>query len=237
MPTLALKHFFNQNTYWPTTVVFDTASASGYEASLSTYNWSHTTTTRPNRYMVVGVSIFATGTVSSVTYGGQALTFLRSDTNGVYRSELWYMKKPLTGTNTVEVTLSASLTSIANAQTYYNAAQTGNPDANNGANGTNTPASASITTVADLDTVVGNLAAATASGVISAVQQNPRTSNAGALGTGASDDFGDVTPAGSKTLSWTGMGVTDSWAVSLLALKPATGAGVVIQNLAFMMVG
>lgn len=237
MPAISLKHFFNQNTFWPTTVVFDAASSSAYQPALSTYNWSHTTTTRPNRYIVVGVSIFATGSVSSVTYGSNSLSFVRSDTNGVYRSELWALKNPAAGTDTVTVTLSASLTSIANAQTYYNAAQTGNPDANNGANGTNTPASASITTVADLDTVVGNLAAQSASGVLSAVQQNPRTTNAGALGTGASDDFGDVTPAGAKTLSWTGMAALDSWGVSLLALKPATGVGTVIQNLLFMGAG
>lgn len=237
MPQVSLAHFFMQDTFWPTTVVFDAASASGYEASLSTYNWSHTTTTRPNRYLVVGVSIFATGTVTSITYGSDSLSFVRSDTNGVYRSEIWVLKKPTTGTNTVTVNLSASLTSIANAQTYYNASQTGNPDANNGANGTNTPAAASITTVANLDTVVGNLAAQTASGVTSAVLQNPRTENNGALGTGFSDDFGDVSPAGSKTLTWNGLGALDSWAISLIALKPSTGTGTVIQNLAFMMVG
>ncbi len=202
-----------------TTVVFDAASTSAYESALSTYNWNHTVANSLNRILIVGVSVFANGSVSSITYAGTAMTFLRSDTNGIYRSELWYLYAPATGTNSVAVTLSASLTSIANAQSYYNAHQKA-LDANNGANGTNTPASGSITTVTAYDTVVGNLAAQTASGITSASGQYSRTSSAGALGTGASDDFGDVVTPGSKTFTWNGLGVTDSWAVSLVALKP-----------------
>lgn len=201
------------------TIVFDSAVSSGYEASLSTYNFNITIASQANRTLVVGVAIFAAGTVTGITAGGVAMTFVRSDTNGVYRSELWRLFAPATGVVNVVVTLSTSLTSIANAQSYYNTDQTA-LDANNGGNGTNNPASASVTTVANYCTVVGNLATAKASGVTSASGQTSRTINQGALGTNASDDFGDVVPAGSKTLTWNGIGVVDSWAVSLISLRP-----------------
>lgn len=206
-----------------TSVVFDNAVTSAYEASLSTYNFNITVANQPNRILVVGVSIFAAGTVTGITAGGTAMAFVRSDTNGIYRSELWRLFAPATGVVNVVVTLSASLTSIANAQAYYNTDQTA-LDANNGGNGTNNPASASITTVLANSTVVGNLAAQTASGVTSAAGQYQRTTSNGALGTGASADFGDVIPAGSKTFTWNGIGAVDSWAISLLSLRtPQTG--------------
>lgn len=207
-----------------TTVVFDAASASGYEAALNTYNWSHTTTTQANRTLLVFVAVFASGTVSSVTYNSVNLTFVNADSNGVYRIECWRLFAPATGANSVVVTLSGSLTSIASAQTYYNSDQSA-LDASTTNNGTNTPASKALMTVADLCTVVGGLAAQTASGVTSATTQNNRTANQGALGTHRSDDFGDVTPAGSKTFTWNNLGALDSWAISLVSLRPPQVVG------------
>lgn len=202
-----------------TIVTFDSASSSGYEPALNTYSWSHTVGSNSNRILVVGVGIFGVGQVSSVKYNGVDLTFLRSDVTGIYRSELWYIVGPPVGTFTVQVTLNTSLTSIANAQSYYNVDQVNPIDAQNGAVGTNTPASASVTPVADKDMVVGNLVAQTASGVTSAGGQNSRTTNNGALGTDDSDDKGIVTPAAPTTLTWNGLGALDAWAVSLVALK------------------
>lgn len=200
-------------------VAFDAASSSGYEASLSTYNWTHTIANNPNRILVVLVGIFATGSVTGITFNSLPLTFVRSDTSGVYRSEAWILFNPPVGAFSVAVTLSASLTSIANAQSYYYVNQ-GAISANNGSNGTGATASASVTTIRNNATVVGGLATAAASGVTSDTNQISRTINAGALGTAAGDDKGDVSPAGSATLQWTGLGVTDAWAVSLVALDP-----------------
>lgn len=234
MPFAAFKSFFLRNSSWLTTVVFDAASTSTYEAALSTYNWSHTITANANRTLIVNVSIFASGTVTSIDVSGQAMTFVRADTNGVYRNEAWRLFAPASGSVTITVNLSASVTSIANAQSYYNSHQT-LLDGNNGANGTNTPATASITTVAPTCTVVGGLATKTASGVVLDPILNERTNSSGALGTGASADFGDVTPAGSQTIDWTGMGVADSWAISLVSLKvPSTVVGRVKAMLTLM---
>lgn len=207
-----------------TTITFDFASSSGYEPSLSTYSWNHTVINKNNRILVVGVGIFAVGSVTSVKFNGVDLTFLRADTGSIYRSELWYLIAPAVGTYQVTVTLNASLTSIANAQSYYSVDQSNPIDAHNGNNGTNSPASASVVSIVDKDMVIGNLVAQTASGIVSAGGQNSRTTNNGALGTDASDDKGIVTPPGSTTLSWTGMGALDAWAVSLVALTPIGGS-------------
>src|SRR5437588_483235 len=81
-------------------VYFDNFSTSNYEASLSTYNFTHVIGTNANRLLIVGVSTFAAGTVTSITYGGVGLTKLRADVNGVYNSELWYLINPTSGSAT-----------------------------------------------------------------------------------------------------------------------------------------
>lgn len=237
----SIKHFFLQNSSWATTVIFDSASTSGYEASLSTYNWSHTVTANSNRVLVVQVAIFASGSVSSITFGAQNFVNLAPATvaNGIYRTETWYLIAPTAGTGTITVNLSASLTSIANAESYYNAHQTTPLETQATNTGTGATASVAITTITNLDTVLANLVTPTASGVISQVGQNPRTSANGALGSCLSDDYGDVTPAGAYTIGWTGLGALDTWAASIVAIKvPATAViRAKIQNLLFMGVG
>jgi len=212
-------------------VYFDNASNSTYQAALSTYNWTHVVGTNNNRFIIVGVSVFAAGSVSSITVGALSLTFLRSDTNGVYRSELWYGVAPATGSNTVTVNLSGSLTSIAGATSYWNVDQSAPIDANNGANGTNTPASGSVTTVTANDRVFGNLAAQTTSGISDQIGQANRYVNQGALGTGAGAEKGTIVTAGSTTLQWNGLGALDSWAVSFAGIKASGGNTTTTQTI------
>lgn len=205
-------------------IAFDAASSSGYEASLSTYNWSHTCTGN-NRILFVGVSIFAAGSVTSITYNGVNLTFIRSDVNGVYKSELWYLVAPATGSNSIVVTLDASLTSIASAVSYTGVHQTSPIEANAGANGTGAAdASVDVTTVADADWVVDNVS--TQDGAITVGTGNTsRANNSGALGSGAMGDTnGPKSPAGAVTMSWTDIAALQSWAISATAIRPDSAA-------------
>jgi hypothetical protein len=204
-------------------VYFDGGSTSTYEAALSTYNWTHVIGTNNNRLLVVGVAIFASGTVSSITLGGQSLSFLRSDVNGVYRSELWYLVAPASGVGTITVTLSGSLTSIAGAASWWNVDQFVPFSASGGANGTNTPASIAITPTTITNRVFGVLAAQTASGLTDQIHQAPHYASTGALGSGLGSELGIILTAVSTTLQWNGLGATDSWAVSAVAIQPNTG--------------
>src|SRR5882757_5028668 len=100
-------------------VYFDNSSSSAYQPAVSTYNWAHVVGTNSNRAIFVGVSIFASGTVSSITVGGLSLSFVRADSNGLYRTEIWKGVAPSTGSQTITVNLSTSLTSIAEAASYW----------------------------------------------------------------------------------------------------------------------
>lgn len=205
-------------------VYFDNSSTSTYEAALSTYSWNHTVGTNSNRLLTVGVSIFATGSVTGITYGGVALTKLRSDDTGVYRSEIWYLIAPASGTASVAVTLSASLTSIAGAASWWNVDQTNPFSANAGGTGTNTPASAAVTPGSTLNRVFGNLAAQTATGITDQIRQAPHYNSAGALGTQIGAELGVILTAASTTIQWNGLGAIDSWAVSVAAIQPPQAA-------------
>lgn len=208
-------------------VVFDTASSSKYEASLSTYSWTHNVFNASNRVLVVSVSIFVTGSVSSITYNGVNLTqnVASTVTNGIYRSEQWYLIAPATGSNTVTVNLSSSLTSIANAASYYNVHQTTPIEATSTNTGTGNPASATVTTIANNSAVMANLVTPTSSGVKAGGSgQNSRDVNAGALGTSALDDKRPINPAGATTITWNGIGLTDTWAASVISLQVPAAA-------------
>ena len=82
---------------------------------VNSISWSHTVSGN-NRLLIVGVSIRNGGgqTVldpDGVTYGAQSLTKIGAIDNGTnVRVEMWYLVAPLTGTDTVTVTLAASAT-------------------------------------------------------------------------------------------------------------------------------
>lgn len=201
-------------------VYFDNSSTSSYEAALSTFNWNHTVGMNANRVLTVGVSIFATGSVTAVDYGGVALTKVRHDDTGVYRSEIWRLIAPASGTAAITVTLNASLTSIAGAASWWNVDQTTPVSAQGGATGTNTPASAAVTPGSVTNRVFGNLATKTASGITDQIHQAPHYTAAGALGTQIGSELGIILTAASTTIQWDGIGAIDGWAVSVIALQP-----------------
>lgn len=199
-------------------IAFDAASSSGYEAALSSYNWNHTCT-GTNRGLLVNISIFVSGTVTALTYNGVAMTLVRSDTNGVYRNEIWRLENPASGTNSIAVTLSGSLTSIGSAVSYSGVDQTNMIEANAGANGSNSTPTQSVTTLTDNAWVTSGLSSANTSET-STSPQTSRANNTGALGTGAMGDQGPVAPAAATTAAWSATGVAQSWALSVVAIKP-----------------
>ena len=88
-----------------------------------------------------------------------------------------------------------------------------------------------MTTKAKNSVVLANLVASSASGVASAAGQTSRQINSGALGTDADADKGPITPAAATTLSWTGLGAADTWAVSAISLRSANVLnGLILKN-------
>lgn len=226
-PTLNLKSYINVSdstavTDTPTIrigpIFFDATSSSPYEASLSTYNWSHTVGSGSYGMLIIGVGIMAAGTVSSITAGGQSAVFLRADSNSVYRSELWYVKTPDVGAQTITVNLSASLTSIAGAVSYFGVDQIVSFEGTTGANGLGGSNTVNVTTVDNYDTIIDVTSTATASIAVGSGQVQ-RVNTSGALGSLGIGDRQWVTPS-TVAANWTGTGVLDSWAITAVGLIP-----------------
>ena len=214
-------------------VFFDSASSSAYQAALSIYSWSHTTS-GTNRGLIVNVSIFATGSVTGITYNGVAMTSVRADANGAYRNEVWKLANPALGANTVEVTLSVSLTSIANASSWTGVDQTDIVEANAGANGSGTDATVDVTTVSNNTYVVAG-ASIQDTAVTPTSPLRQRVNNTGALGSGVVGDSIIKVTAGAVTSTWTDIAALQSWAIGAVALKPFTVSAAVYNALRQMM--
>lgn len=213
----------------PSGIAFDAASNSAYNTADALYSWAHTCT-GSNRYLVVGVSMLsvAGSNVSGVTYGGVAMTFLGAiaSGSGAIRSELWGLISPATGSNTVEVTLSAALDSIAGATSFTGVNQTSPIEGYNSATATNVgaaDATVNVTTVADNDWVVDCVATSDTAITVGAGQTS-RNNVTGTLGSGAMSTEGPKTPAGSVTMNWTDVGAAATWSIGAIGLRDINAA-------------
>ncbi len=212
----------------PSGILADAVSGSGYQAASSSYSWSHTCT-GTDRYLTIGVSMLSLAqTVTSITYNSVALTFLgaQNSVTGAARVELWGLIAPSTGSNTIAVTLSGAIASGSNASSYTGVHQTSPTEGFNGAQATNVgaaDATVNITTVADNDWVVDTVASDDASITVGAGQT--QTGNiTGAGGSAAMSYEGPKTPAGSVTMSWTGVAALATWSIGGIALRPVAAA-------------
>lgn len=112
--------------------IFDASSNNSIGLN-TTMSWPHTTNSQNNRLLVVSVQIDAVGvTVGSITYAGSPLTKAMNqigNCNGVVNqcdAEIWYLKAPQSGTNTIQVTVAGGTATdlIAGAVTFSNVDQT-----------------------------------------------------------------------------------------------------------------
>lgn len=207
-------------------ITYDAASTSGCQVAQSVYSWSHTTNGL-NRCLYVGVSLLSAAgtTVSGITYNGVALTKIRHDANAAARSEMWRLVAPALGTNTIEVTLSAAITSDAGAVSFNGVFQATPEDGQNGATGTNDPASVGVTTTYTnswlMDTVATSDTAITVG-----TNQTERWNNSCTVGSGAGSTRGPIATPATTTMQWDNVGALDIWAISSLGIRSVSGAAV-----------
>ena len=218
-------------------IQFDSASNSGYQAASSSYSWSHTCS-GSNRFLSVDIAVLSVlgTTVTGITYNSIALSFLGSKTSGTGsdRIETWGLIAPATGSNTIAVTLSASVASSGVAVSYTGVHQTSPTEGFNSNEGTNggSPADATV----DITSVANNCwihaAVATNDTTITA-NQTTRNNVSGALGSGADEDFGPQTPAGTKTMSYTNVGALAPWAIAGYALRPTAASSLAVAYIPY----
>jgi hypothetical protein len=223
------------NTGWTFTappdansVAWDATSNSGAQVFATSYSWN-VTCNGSNRYLTVGVSIYsATATVSSIVRDSQSMTLLGAKTQGSYRSELWGLSNPNSGTKSCLVTLDTDfLDSAATANSFTNVDQTTGTESFVSAGATNgasdDPATVDSTTVVSGDIVVDCLTTGSFSPVVGSGQT--QESNIGdAIGCSGSSIEGPKSPAGSVTMSWTGIGMFGTWAIAAVGLRPVPSA-------------
>jgi Tfp pilus assembly protein PilV len=203
------------------TVTFDAAS-SAMSSPTNALTWTHTPVGTPS-LVVVGVMLADTGaTVSTVTYGGTALTLIRSTVNGsLAKTWLYRLASPPAGAQTVIVILSAADRKVAGAITVTGS-DTATPISNHaGAIGTSTTPSVTVTSAAGelvVDTATSFEGGTWTAGAGQTEwwdrQQNP-VSGAGSTEAGAA----------SVTMSWTNT-LNNEWAISAASIKAAGGAAV-----------
>lgn len=207
-------------------ISFDAASNSGAQVAQTTYSWSHTCT-GTNRFLAVDVSILSAGaTVTGITYNGVAMSQISgaaiSTVTSFGRIECWGLANPASGSNTIAVTLSGSITSVGTAVSYTSVHQTSPTEGGNANQATNvgaTDATVSVTSVADQDWI--HAAIATDDTAITANQTS--RNNVSSTGSGADEDFGPQSP-GAKTMGWTGVGALATWAIAGYAIRPDTAS-------------
>lgn len=209
-------------------VAFDAASNSTYQTAQSSYSWSHTCT-GANRFLAVDIELLSVPgtTVSSITYNGVALAFIgaKSTVSGAGRVECWGLAAPASGSNTIAVTLSAAVGSAGTAVSYTGVHQTVPTEAFNSAQATNVGAAdATVTVTSVADNCVIHAACATDDTSITA-GNTARNNVTGALGSGADEDTGPITPATATAMSYTGVGALQTWAIAGYAIRPTTAAG------------
>ena len=228
------------------TIAFDASSSTS--GSSASFTFAHTTS-GANRLLVVGVAIRtdAGQTVTSITYSGVALTFVRADTFAAsVRSELWYRIAPATGSNSVVVTLSASAKAAVGAISLTGVTQTAPVEAQNGATGTSATPTETVTTVTDGAWVIDALAfrstgAGTPTGNPGAgqTQRWSQYNEGGGTATnirGKGSTEGPRSPAGAVVMDWA-LAASVDWAVSGIAVQPGDEAITVRHDFAAVPAG
>lgn len=218
-------------------VHIDASSVAADLATVKSGSWSHTSTTSPNRALFVGVSTQdatdADRPVASSTYNGISLTKVRADNNNTFNqtSEVWKVASPSTGTNTVVVNFTGTVSDgTAGAMTFESVDQTTQVDAQNGACTTDNDEYIGVTTITDGAIVFVNLETAEISvGQLSAgstTSQKWEVDNGSFMGAGgnwfnASND--NVSPQGLIHVGWVAA-FSRNYCISGVAVRPFIAA-------------
>lgn len=214
----------------PNDIFVDATSFAGIRGQTSA-TLSHTVGTGTNRYLVVGISIANSQTVSSVTYSGVPLTLVgRQATASNNESiEIWQMIAPPSGTANLAVTLTGVADFVVGAISFNGVHQTVPHGGFVSAMGQGTTATVNVASgsremVFDVVGTAGGAHPITP-GAAQTQQWNLRTGN----GAGDNVGGGSTTPSafgtnigGVNTVqpSWT-LDKSRRWAIGAISIRPA----------------
>lgn len=199
---------------------FDTASNFGGFCIVNC-SFLHTVNPGNDRILIVGINTAGGTGISSVTYDGdQVLTQIRSDDNGgSAHTSLWYLVNPRTGTKTIQITLLGLDRVVAGGISLTGVDQTNPINANNGATGTSSAPSVSITTTTAETWIVDVVG--TSGGSMTAGDGQVEQWEDAMLTTVAAGSIELTSSSGTYAMEWTNSAGSRNWAISTAALKPS----------------
>ena len=207
----------------------------------NTYNWSHTST-GSNRLLVVGVTIYSTtgvNSVSGITYpAGTSLTKINSIAATLetanQSTELWRLVAPATGANTITVTLTINNLqyNAASAMSYSGVNQTSPIDSNNTGQSLTNAASFSLsTTVVASNCWLTGYVFQRGGALTAGTGTTLRSPNTGSVTAGS--DSNATVGTGSQSLAWTA--TSQTWPGCCVAsIAPLVASTVNSNFFAFM---
>lgn len=221
---------------WVDPVPLDVASNSGYKTASSSYSWNHTCT-GANLMLLVHISMLtsAGASVTGITYNGVAMSLIAAVSSGVgaIRIETWGLENPATGTNSIAVTLSASLDSVGGAESYTGVHQQAPTAGSATATATNVgaaDATVSLTPTTDSDVKVVGAVATDDTAITVGAGQTAQHNVTGTSGSGAASDESQSESRASTTISWTDVAALKTWSISAVALRPVSAVSGIARN-------
>lgn len=233
--TVNHEDLYNMAAVYP---VFDAGSNSGVKASVGSYNWNHTVgASLVNGILVVkiasrGASVNSDLAITGITYNGVALTkaidrnSADSPASNTLSTEIWYLVNPPSGTHSVAVTFTGTVTtSVGYASSAQNIDQTNPVDVTGGsnANGQASPDTTSVTTVNPNSLVFDVIYNKIGTALTRETHQTLVSTETLPSGGGDTADASyKVAPlAGSNSMSWTFSG-SDDYCQVIAAFKAAS---------------
>lgn len=229
---LQMGELYLQGEPAPGDITFDTATDSGDQVSVSSYSLNRTST-GANRYLRVSVTIAGTiGSVTSITddNGGGNVAMSRVGSPSVGATsivEVWQLAAPVSGTKSVAVVLSGSLSSRALASSYNGVHQTSPSETYNTSTGGSGPSTATLVITPVTNGCWPCAAIASDDSAITAGQISRNNVNFGAgIYSGADEDTGaQVNPAAATNMTYSGIGTLNNWAMAGYAIRPVSASG------------
>lgn len=181
-------------------------NSSNFSATGSSVTQSFTVGANSNRGLIVDL-ITGGADASGITYAGVSMTKENSTsiTGSTDFLDQWYLSAPATGSNSIIITLGGSQAINAIAYSYYNIAQSGQPELKSAQGGTNCSASLTPLTNGDLLSGVAYSSSGPAGGT---VYTNNKVTNAGNTSMQAGDS-GNIYPPSAQTITSSGGGTNN----------------------------
>ncbi len=210
-----------------------TSITNGYNSTI-TKTWTHTISSGSNRLLVLSADLWqdvaGTGSITSASYNGAALTKATSTLSTGMESEIWYLVNPSSGAHTVSVTVTGDTDAIKlNASTFTGAAQSSALDVSSTAIGTSGNPSISATTATANDAIVATLSRYSTTDATTSRTSLYKDITGSTFGAAS---YQVATSTGSYSDTYTGSAGQD-WSMVMAGFKPNTTTSSVATTSSF----